>query len=240
MDSFDAYIVKLVARGALVSAEYVADRVARDDAENPLGRRRRNIAATLHRLERRGYLQTRPITYAASRGQPSGGAHANLHAGRVVFDTGYYVTPRASRELNVPLPPNIREAFVDHHVQTLNAVRHLEDHYRAQGISVVGFRTESQLIREDFAGKTFDSRYRQRLATENGSVSLKYADAVVTIRHPDGHSEDVSVEYVSSKYTDDQIREKHKAFTGRVVWAVSSSATAARVTAITGEEPLVL
>lgn len=239
MDPFDVYVLQVVARGGLMISSQITSQYVRDNAQELFGPRR-NLRATLSRLRLKGWLETRDVTYAAANARPGDATDSATKAGRVVFDKAYYVTRRASLELNVPLPPNIRENFVEHHIQTMNALQKIEERYRDQGCEVVGFKTESQLIKESFAGKTFDATYRTRVVSPSGKVTPKYADAVLTVRHPDGRTEDVSVEYVSSKYTNKQIQEKHRAFSGPVIWACNNSETAGRVAELTGEEPLLV
>jgi hypothetical protein len=214
----------------------IADRFFRDQHETLLDAHPRASVA-LKQLALKGYLEARPVVLPAidmmATGKPS----------RVVADQYftllYCLTPRASRHFNVPLPPNLRENFVQHHLRTLDAIVTVEKHYFwSTDARVVDFKMESQLVREAFAGHTFGGpAYHPRTEEARG----KFPDAIVTIQTQAGEREDVRIEYVTRNYTDKMLAEKAAAWTtGRTVWACSEASTARRIEAITGERPLLL
>ena len=128
----------------------------------------------------------------------------------------------------MPLLPPLRENSVAHHFKVLNAIEAVERQQRAAGGQVLGFKLDGQLIQEEFRGKVFNARTQQ--------VVPKFADARLTLRHADGSVEEVNLEYVSTKYTDEMIRDKAAAWRGsRTLWAAPNPATVARVQAITGQ-----
>jgi hypothetical protein len=229
MDPVDFALLQLVARAGLILGDQVANRAFR---ENPEAFIRRPAEARLKRLAVQGYLETRPVVFAASDSSLGNEKEALLRVGKVTFAKGYLVTQKASDELNLALPETPREPLIAHHVKTLDALERLEHQHRAKGDTIVEFKTEAQLIREEFKGRVFGGPGQQ--------IVPKFPDAILIVRHPDGTNETVNVEYVSSKYTDQMIREKAAAFRGPVAWAVSNSETAARVQAITGEEPMIV
>ena len=73
--------------------------------------------------------------------------------------------------------------------------------------------------------------------TQKGDVYDVMPDAVLTIEMPGRPRFDVAVEYVTSKYTDADIRRKHRAFKNysRTIWVADKPHTAERVRALTGE-----
>lgn len=142
----------------------------------------------------------------------------------------YTLGKRATSALGFPSPAPLRPAFVEHQLRTLDTVLLLQR--TGQCGRVIDFKAEHALVREAFAGRTF----RPGAPT----VVDKLPDAVITVERDGGH-EDVRVEYVSRKYTDEQIRAKAMAWTsGPTVWACSEAATAGRLATITGQPALLL
>ena len=231
MDPIDVAIVQAVSKFALVGEDHLHNYLLRRHPDAFLGPRPPNIGARLARLEAAQYIQNRPVVEAVTQAAPGNAEDVAVRAGNVVVHKCYYVTQRAGTDLNLALPPDIRDNFIEHHFATLKALERIEKEADARGDRVLEMKLEGELIRDNFKGHVFDRR---------GEVRGKFADAVVTVEHPDGSTEDVNVEYVSSKYTDEQISDKAKNFQGRVVWAVDNSRTAARVQAITDQEPMVL
>jgi len=221
-------ILQLVGKAGLITADHVADRLFRKEAEQLVAAIPRT-EAKLHRLVLKGYLEHRTIAYdLADAKTPAGVLQA---VAGVAFDRGYTLTQKATRDFNLPLPPTLRESFITHHVKTMEAIWHVERDFRARGYDVVSWKTESELVREQFHGKVF----------QRGIVVPKFPDAQITVRAADGTTETINIEYVSRSYTDKMISEKREAFAGtRTVWACASDspATTARVQAITGEEPI--
>jgi hypothetical protein len=73
--------------------------------------------------------------------------------------------------------------------------------------------------------------------TQKGDVYDVMPDAVLTIEMPGRPRFDVAVEYVTSKYTDADIRAKQQAFSkfAQTIWVGDRRHTAERVHALTGE-----
>lgn len=229
MDPVDLALVQLVARAGLILGDQVTNRAFRQDPEAFI---RRPPEARLKRLAVQGYLETRPVAFAVSDSSLGNEGESIHRVGKVAFAKAYLVTQKASAELNLALPATPRDPLVTHHLKTLEVLAQLETAHRAKGDTIVEFKMEAQLIREQFKGRVFGGPGQQILP--------KFPDAVLTVQHPDGSIETINVEYVSSKYTDRMIREKTAAFRGPVVWAASNPETAARVEAITGQEPLIV
>lgn len=231
MDPVDVAIIQVVAKFGLLAEDQIVDRLVRAYPDEMLGPRPPNIAARIGRLKAAEYIMQRPVIEAAADAQLGNVEDVAVQAGRVTVKKCYYVTQRAGTDFNLALPPNIRDNFLDHHFATLKALERIEKEADAKGDRVLDMKLEGELIRDNFKGHVFDRR---------GEVRGKFADAVVTVQHADGTVEDVNVEYVSSKYTNEQIADKAKNFQGRVIWAVDNTRTAARVQTITDQEPLVL
>lgn len=143
----------------------------------------------------------------------------------------YTLGKRATRTLGFPHPAPLRPAFVEHQLRTLDAVLLLQR--TGQCGKVVDFKAEHSLVREAFAGNTF------RPGASTVAVD-KLPDAVITVER-DGARDDVRVEYVSRKYTDEQIRAKATAWTsGSTVWVCSDSATSGRLARLTGQPAILL
>ena len=227
MDPADFAIVQLVSRAGVILGDQIADRAFAADPDSFVRRRQ---DAALKRLVAKGYLATRPVVVAVADAQLGNPSDARKRVGKLAFEHAYYATDRASAELNLALPATTRDPLVQHNLKTLDALHQVEREVRSRGGRVIDFKMEAQLVRENFKGRVFGGPGQQ--------VLPKFPDAVLTASYPDGSHESINVEYVSSKYTDKMISEKARAFSGRVVWAASNARTAARVHAITGQEPL--
>jgi hypothetical protein len=223
-------ILQLVGKSGLMLADHLADRLFRKEAEELIHARPRTDAA-LHRLILEGYLESRDVAYQLT--DASKPADAGRAIAGVGFDQALTLTRKASLEFNLPLPPTLRESFITHHVRTMEAIWNVERDFRARGYDVVSWKTETELMREQFHGQVF----------KRGTVVPMLPDAQLVVRSPDGAEETINIEYVSRSYTDKMIREKHGAFGAlRTIWALPASQErlAERVAAITGEEPLTL
>jgi hypothetical protein len=221
-------VLQLVAKAGLITSDHLTDRLFRREAEELLDAHPR-ADAKLHRLVLQGYLEHRTVAYDVANSSTP--ADLGRAVGGVAFDRGYSITQKAAQDFNLPLPPTLRESFITHHVKTMDAIWHVERDYRLRGYQVLDWKTESELVRDNFAGKVF----------QRGVIVPKFPDAQLTVQGPDGSVETINVEYVSRSYTNQMISEKREAFAGtRTIWACpsNSSATAARVQALTGEEPL--
>lgn len=222
-------LIGWVARAGVVERERLVERFFREDGET-LEEAMPRARSALRRLVAKGYLEQRPVLVEEGRAASSSnplrrGEHRQLWC--------YSVTPHASASLEVPLLPPLREKFVAHHFKVLNAIEAVERQQRAAGGRVLGFKLDGQLVQEEFRGKVFNAKTQQ--------VVPKFADARLTLRHADGSVEDVNLEYVSTKYTDEMIRDKAAAWRGnRTLWAAPNPATVARVQAITGEPTFII
>lgn len=217
-------VIGWVARAGVVERERLVERFFREEGETVEEAMPRAKSA-LRRLVDKGYLEQRPVVMEGGKARsPSNPLHRAEHHSLCC----YSVTPRASASLEVPLLPPLRENFASHHFKVLTAIEAVERRQRAVGGRVLGFKLEGQLIQEEFRGKTFNARTQQVVPT--------FADARLTLRHADGSVEEVNLEYVSTKYTDEMIRDKAAAWRGsRTLWAAPNPATVARVRAVTGE-----
>jgi hypothetical protein len=226
-------VIQLVGKAGLILGDHIVDRVFRNEAEKLLAARPRANAA-LHKLLLMGYLDARPVAIELTDANSL--SDVSRMAGRVVFDQAFTLTRKAALEFNLPLPPTLREPFVTHHVKTLEAIWKIERNLGLHGTEIVSWKTESELIRENFRGKKFGS---------DDVILPMFPDAQIFVRPSDSGATPVAIniEYVSSKYTNDMIREKARAFAGtRTIWAVpgNSPATATRVERITGTEALLV
>jgi hypothetical protein len=219
-------VIHFVANAGLVSMDQVVNHFFRKNGEDMLAARPRARAA-LKRLMVRGYLNARPIVL----GPIDAVADPSRLVGHHYFTKGLFITQRASADFNIPLPPTLREDLIGHHLKTMDALLRVEESLFEQGYDTLGFKAEAQLLREQFRGRIFDGQQ---------NVLPKFPDAQLTVRGPDGTVSTINVEYVTAKYTNSQIQEKHDAFSGPTVWAADSAATAKRVEAVTGEEPLLV
>jgi hypothetical protein len=146
----------------------------------------------------------------------------------VVLDTGAEDVHRDSRPAvkyaRRRRPPARHGA---HHIKTLDAVASLRRSIEARGGRVVRVQLDSDMRANLRAGRR----------TQKGDIYDVMPDAVLTIEMPGRPQYDVAVEYVTSKYTDADIRAKHHAFTkyASTVWVGDRQHTAERVRALTGE-----
>lgn len=223
-----ANIVQFVAKCSLATLDQIADRFARKEHESLLDARPRT-KAILARLTVRGYLNLRPIVVdhvaAAATGDPS------KLVVRHYFVEGFNITPRAATEFQLALPQTLRDSFVTHHVKTVDAALQVERNLRSAGYTVRDFKTEAELISTTFKGKLFDG-HQQIIPT--------FPDARLEVVAPDGSTHYLNIEYVSSKYTSEMIRQKARDFEAPTIWATSNESTAARVTALTGATPIMV
>ena len=216
-------LIGWVARAGVVERERLVERFFREEGET-VDEAMPRARSALRRLVAKGYLEQRQVLVEGARGgSPSTPLRRAEH--RQLWC--YSVTPRASASLEVPLLPPLRENFAAHHFKVLTAIEAVERQQRAAGGRVLGFKLEGQLIQEEFRGKVFNAKTQQVVPT--------FADARLTLRHADGSVEEVNLEYVSTKYTDEMIRDKAAAWRGcRTLWAAPSPVTVARVQAVTG------
>jgi hypothetical protein len=89
-----------------------------------------------------------------------------------------------------------------HHVKTLDAVASLQRSLEARGGRIVRVQLDSDMRATLRAGRR----------TKKGDVYDVMPDAVLTVEMPGRQRVDIAVEYVTSKYTDADIRAKHRAF----------------------------
>jgi hypothetical protein len=232
-------VVEFVGRAGVVTVDHIANKFVSANHED-LFAARRSAQGLVKELVLREWLMNREFVmpYAKSvTGLAAAGKipepHLAVGAGLVALHPVWrqawthvvYTTPRAAAEFAVPLPPDLRKAFLPHYLRTMDACLALEKRFEAQGFSVVSITGENQLIREQFRGQVFSK----------GKVLPKFPDAQLVIESPAGERTTVNVEYVTKSYTPQMIREKAEAFSGPTVWAVDSYATAAKVAANAGD-----
>ena len=220
-----------VARMGVVSVEHLARRFATRPGEDPAEARART-EAMIKRLQQAGLVRTRTVlvdgaNVAAGRGQ--GRVGKGLVDERIVS-----ITPKAIRELNLPKPPTVREAFIGHHLKTLDALLQVEQQLQASGNQVLGIKTEDELVRDWFRGKHFAGQ------KGIGDEMPKFPDGAVIVAGADGQPEQINLEYATTKYSNAMIAEKAKSFVGRTVWAVDRASTARRVETLTGEKAVMV
>jgi hypothetical protein len=222
-------IVDWIARAGVADFERIVNRFFRAEHET-LSDASPRAEAALKRLTAKGYLNARSLVLNGAKAPTTG--KPNPRARHRVL-RAYSLTARASESLELPPPPKLRENFGEHHLKTLDALADLERQQWAAGNQVLGFKMETQLMSEGFEGKDFRAR---AAAPRTQEVTPKLPDAQLTIQRPDGTVQQVNVEYVSAKYSNQMIREKATAWTGQpTVWAAPNQATAVRVLAVTGQ-----
>jgi hypothetical protein len=119
-----------------------------------------------------------------------------------------------------------------HHVRTQDAVARIERAIRQRGGRVLKVQLDADLRGDAQRGRR----------TRAGDSFDVLPDAVCTVELPGLGEGTIAVEYVTSKYTDADIRTKHAAFArfNTVVWVADRSTTAERVNALTGKKCTVL
>jgi len=139
------------------------------------------------------------------------------------------VTNKAVQALGLPRRPPVMPKGRSHHIATLRYIADLAERYEAQGKSVSNIRLEFQIRSEVQGGRQ----------TRKGDDYERFPDAVFDLTEKKGdvvHKDEVAVEFVTIKYSDKDILEKHDAFRrfDNVVWAADSKSTARRVAQLTG------
>lgn len=233
-------VVEFVGRAGVVTVDHVADKFIRGNAEDIFAARR-SAQGLVKELVMHQWLQKREFVLPAARSLPGivraaaiPEPHLAIAAGMVeahpiwrqAWTHVVYTTPQAADRFAVPLPPDLRRAFIPHYLRTMDACLALEKRYEARGFKVVSITGENQLIRESFAGQVF----------RKGRVVPKFPDAQLVVRGPDGTTETVNVEYVTKAYTPAMIAAKASAFKGPTVWAVDAPSTGAKVAAVAGAD----
>lgn len=226
-------VLDFVGHAGVVSADHIADRFIRANHEDIFAARR-SMGGLVKGLVMHEWLQKREfvvpmarslpgLVQAAQIPQPHIAFGAGMYAARPVWRQAWthviYTTPRAAEQFAVPLPPDLRKAFIPHYLKTMDACLALEKRLDAAGVDVLRITGENQLIRENFRGQVF----------KKGGVLPKFPDALLTVRGPDRVQRTVNVEYVTKSYTPEMLRSKAAAFVGETVWAVDSRATANKV-----------
>lgn len=234
-------VVEFVGRAGVVTVDHIADKFVANHHRDLFAAQRTAKGLVkelvLHQwLTRRDYVlpvaRSIPgIVSAAKIPEPhlaiAAGVVATHPVWRQAWTSVVYTTPRAAMQFAVPLPPDIRQAFIPHYVRTMDACLQLEKRLETRGFDVRSITGENQLIRESFKGQVF---------SKAGRVLPKFPDAQLVVRGPDGREETLNVEYVTRSYTPAMIASKARAFVGPTVWAVDSHATAAKVAANAGSD----
>jgi len=146
------------------------------------------------------------------------------------------VTPRAADSIGVARPRALPMRGRSHHVATLRAIEILRARLEREGVRVVEAKLEFQLRSEEQRGR----------ATRAGEDYAPFPDALLVLERTavDGSlvREEAALEYVTSKYTDADIREKHASFEryARALWVADRPSTSARVARLIGAEAMCL
>jgi hypothetical protein len=123
-----------------------------------------------------------------------------------------------------------------HHIWTQEAIRRLEGELSSRGARIAGVSFDQDVRANELTGKM----------TKRGDKFPVIPDAVcrVEVRGNDGVTRlrNVAVEYVTSKYTDADTREKRESFRrfDGAHWFADNATTAARVQRLTGASCSVL
>lgn len=162
-------------------------------------------------------------------------AHGYIELDRIRIAGKPHVVARVASKADEPLAVdasrrNIGARARVHHVRTIEAIGELERSLKARGGRVVSFTLEPQLRANEQRGRK----------TRRGDDFEPFPDAICTVAVPGERGEDrydVAVEFVTSKYTSADIRDKHESFRrvyGRAFWFADRARTAWRVEHITG------
>ena len=231
-------VCEFVGRAGVVSVDHLANKFVAKYYQD-IFRQKYEANQIVKAMVLREWLMAREFVVPVSKSLPGIVGAAQLVkpyaiAGAAILATGpvwqqqwtkiVYTTTKSADLFNVPLPPDIRQAFIPHYLHTMDACLALEKQFESKGIDVLRITGENQLIRENFKGQVF----------RRGVVVPKFPDAQLQVRNVDGSEEAINVEYVTKSYTPAMIRDKAKHFKGPTVWAVDSRATAAKVTANVG------
>jgi hypothetical protein len=163
----------------------------------------------------------------------AGNVARSVSRGTAGIDSTVRLTPRAARQFEVQSTgiAGHRKAR-EHFAQTLRFIESLRATLPA-----------NEHIDEIVLEPVLRAREQKGRATRAGQSYDSFPDAVIVVRrmNADGswESERVAVEYVTSKYTTNDIRDKATSFAGayaRTLWVADSMSTARRVTTLVGQE----
>lgn len=145
------------------------------------------------------------------------------------------LSARGARALGIAAPRSVAANARAHHIATLEAIERLRSDYAQHGVSLENVRLEFQLRAQEQQGKR----------TRRGETFESFPDAtfdlVRTSNEGARYVEEVAFEYVTNKYSDADIIEKHQSFKrfDNVVWLSDRQSTARRVGVLTGRPSLV-
>lgn len=163
-------------------------------------------------------------------------AHGHVEIDRIRDGDTTRALVRVAHSADAPLDDrasrrSIRVRERAHHLRTLDALAELERSLKHRGGRVVKVTLEAGVRTEQQRGRK----------TRRGDFFEAFPDAVCRVALSAGGGGerviDVAVEYVTSKYTDRDIREKHDSFRrvyGESFWFADRPRTAWRVKHITG------
>ncbi|MBI1944662.1 MAG: hypothetical protein HYS27_03140 [Deltaproteobacteria bacterium] len=127
----------------------------------------------------------------------------------------------------------VPNATRSHHARTLDAIGLVRRDLARRGGRLVDFRVEAELRRAAMG----------RRRTRRGDAFCAFPDAECSVRQPGAPGAPgtavtrVAVEYVTAKYSDEDIRLKHEGFSlayAGTLWFADNARTAARVTRLVG------
>lgn len=227
-------VLNFISRLGLVSTDQVAERFKRPDetADKAAGRFERMLA----RLAADGHVELKTVRV------PDGPANEPTYTSvRAVS-----LTAQGAREFKLLRPPKIREAFLPHHLKTVDGMLAAARSYEAKGHQVLEFWSEDNLIRKHFRGHLFNPTLkpadrRQLGGQEKNELLAKFPDGLLIVRPASGGApREVNVEFVSSKYTDKMISDKAKAFGAGTVWVTDRQSAADRINSLTGAKAVLV
>lgn len=174
---------------------------------------------------------------ACERRMTSLRAHGYLEIERIRAAGKTHVVARVASKSDDPLGVDASRRSLPtrarvHHVRTIDAIAELERSLTARGGRIVSFTLEPQLR----------AREQQGRKTRRGDDFAPFPDAVCSVA-VGADRFDVAVEYVTSKYTSADIKEKHDSFRRiyrHAYWFADNAGTAHRVGRITGGSCLIL
>ena len=154
-------VLDFVGHAGVVSVDHVADRFIRANHEDIFAARR-SMSGFVKGLVMHEWLQKREFVVPMAQSLPGIAQAAQIPQAHVAFGAGMYAarpvwrqawthviytTPRAAEQFAVPLPPDLRAAFIPHYLKTMDACLALEKRLDAAGIDVLRITGENQLIR---------------------------------------------------------------------------------------------
>lgn len=148
-----------------------------------------------------------------------------------------YLSRRGARLIGAPTPRRMHPRHVGHHVATLRALEDIKERLAREGAQIVPMNVDGKMVpyMAEIHVQAQERAAQSRRGTARGESYATAPDAVIQVKGSDGSVETVAVEYVTAKYSDEQISEKSglARHYDRVVFVADSARTAGRVNAMT-------